>query len=353
MDGILLNKKIGIIGGGITGLIVGIFLAKEGHKVSIFEKNTLLSETSSKTTKLLHGGLRYLENFHFNEVKNGLNDRSWWLENFPNHTRKLKILIPFNNIFSITLIKSFFGIKLYEFLAGSKNLGKSSISKQIKSDPFVLKDNYKTYLSFFDGSMDDESLGRELISLAKELNIEILEFNEVKNFDTQGTVNKRHFDKIILAVGPWSKMLLEQNKIKSQKDIDYIKGSHLIINRRLESGLMFSGICKSRYIFALPYKDHTLLGTTEEKVSHPEFPEISKDEMKYLIDSFNQILRKPISKNEIISAYSGVRPLIKSKENFHKSSRDFFIQENDSLLTIFGGKWTTSPTIARKIVTMI
>ena len=124
--------------------------------------------------------------------------------------------------------------------------------------------------------MDDESLGRELISLAKELNIEILEFNEVKNFDTQGTVNKRHFDKIILAVGPWSKMLLEQNKIKSQKDIDYIKGSHLIINRRLESGLMFSGICKSRYIFALPYKDHTLLGTTEEKVSHPEFPEISK-----------------------------------------------------------------------------
>ena len=101
MDGILLNKKIGIIGGGITGLIVGIFLAKEGHKVSIFEKNTLLSETSSKTTKLLHGGLRYLENFHFNEVKNGLNDRSWWLENFPNHTRKLKILIPFKNIFSL------------------------------------------------------------------------------------------------------------------------------------------------------------------------------------------------------------------------------------------------------------
>ena len=240
------------------------------------------------------------------------NDRSWWLENFPDHTRKLKILIPFKNIFSLTLIKSFFGIKLYEFLAGSKNLGKSSISKQIKSDHFVLKDNYKTYLSFFDGSMDDESLGRELISLAKELNIEILEFNEVKNFDTQGAVNKRHFDKIILAVGPWSKMLLEQNKIKSQKDIDFIKGSHLIINRRLESGLMFSGICKSRYIFALPYKDHTLLGTTEEKVSHPEFPEISKDEMKYLIDSFNQILRKPISKNEIISAYSGVRPLILS-----------------------------------------
>ena len=76
MDGILLNKKIGIIGGGITGLIVGIFLAKEGHKVSIFEKNTLLSETSSKTTKLLHGGLRYLENFYFNA--NNFHNFSWF-----------------------------------------------------------------------------------------------------------------------------------------------------------------------------------------------------------------------------------------------------------------------------------
>ena len=126
-----LNKKIGIIGGGITGLIVGIFLAKEGHKVSIFEKSTLLSETSSKTTKLLHGGLRYLENFYFNEVKNGLNDE---LENFPKQTRKLKIVIPFKSRFSLALIKFFFGIKLYKFLAGSKNLGESSMSKQIKYD---------------------------------------------------------------------------------------------------------------------------------------------------------------------------------------------------------------------------
>ena len=72
MDGILLSKKIGIIGGGISGLVVGIFLAREGHKVSIFEKKALLSETSSKTTKLLHGGLRYLENFHIKEVQKDL-----------------------------------------------------------------------------------------------------------------------------------------------------------------------------------------------------------------------------------------------------------------------------------------
>ena len=352
MDGTLLHKSIGIIGGGITGLIVGIFLAKEGHKVSIYEKNALLSETSSKTTKLLHGGLRYLESFHFNEVKNGLNDRSWWLENFPKHTNKLKISIPFRNIFSFMLLKSFLGIKLYEFLAGPKNLDTSKISKLLNNE-FSLKDEYKTFLSFYDGSMDDNSLGKELINLAKDLNIRLFENNEVINFDTNGAIDGSKFDKIILAVGPWSNILLEQNNIKSKKDIDYIKGSHLIINRKLESGLMFSSICRSRYIFALPYKGNTLLGTTEEKVMHPELMYISKHEIDYLIDSYNQILKKPISISEIISSYSGIRPLIKSNDNFHKSSRDFFIQKDNSLLTIFGGKWTTSPSIARKIVTMI
>ena len=353
MDGILLNKNIGIVGGGITGLVVAIFLAKKGHAVSIFEKNKLLSETSSKTTKLLHGGLRYLENLHFQEVKNGLNDRSWWLENFPKNTKKLKISIPFSSQFSLSFIKSFIGIKLYESLAGSKNIGSSFISKKDNETNSILKDKYKACISFYDGSMDDYSLGKELIALAKDLNINIFENNKVNQVDTDGSIDKNQFDKIILAVGPWSKILLEENNIQSKKDIDYIKGSHLIIEREIESGLMFSSICKSRYIFALPYKGYTLLGTTEEKVSRPEMPEISKEEIRYLIDSYNQIIKKPILDSEIIDSYSGVRPLIKSKDNYHNSSRDFFIQENDSLLTIFGGKWTTSPSIARKIVTMI
>ena len=353
MDGIHLPKKIGIIGGGITGLIVGIFLAKEGFKVTIYEKNKLLAQTSSKTTKLLHGGLRYLENFHFNEVKNGLNDRFWWLENFPKHTSRLKISIPFKSIYSMAFLKSFLGIKLYEILAGSKNIGSSNILKLLKDDESILKNEYNTILSFFDGSMDDMSLGSKLIQSARNLNINLLENTEVTNFDRNGIIDGCKFDKIILAVGPWSKILLEQNNIESQRDIDFIKGSHLVVDRKIISGLMFSSICKSRYIFALPYNGGTLLGTTEEKVKHPDDAKISRIERDYLIDSFNQILKKPISVSEIISSYSGVRPLIKSKDNYHKSSRDFYIQENKSLLTIFGGKWTTSPSIARKIVTMI
>jgi len=353
MAGIHLNKKIGIIGGGITGLVIGIFLARAGHNVSIFEKKSLLSETSSKTTKLLHGGLRYLENFHFQEVKNGLNDRFWWLENFPKHTNKIKISIPFRQFFSIKFLKLYLGIKLYESLSGSKSLGKSSLTKTINSNNPQLKENYIRCLTFYDGVMDDYLLGKDLIILAKELNINIYEDTEVSNFDINGKIDSYSFDKVILAAGPWSKILLDKNQIKSEKDIDFIKGSHIILKRKLNSGYMFSGICKSRYVFALPYKDFTLVGTTEERAESPENPSISLNEKKYLIDSYNKILKDPISYDEIDSSYSGVRPLIKSKNNFHNSSRDFYIQQDKSLISIFGGKWTTSPSIARKIATII
>ena len=93
MDGIHLSNKIGIVGGGITGLISAYFLSQEGYKVDLYEKKTLLSETSSKTTKLIHGGIRYLENLQFHEVKNGINDRKWWLENFPDETKLQEIVI--------------------------------------------------------------------------------------------------------------------------------------------------------------------------------------------------------------------------------------------------------------------
>ena len=346
-------KKIGIIGGGISGLVVGIFLAREGHQVSIFEKKSLLSETSSKTTKLLHGGLRYLENLHIKEVRNGLNDRHWWLKNFPQNTNKIKISIPLRNFFSFELLKFYSGIKLYEFLAGKKKLGESRFFLNTAFPDIALSKSHKGYLSFYDGVMDDDLLGNDLINLAKDLKINLYENHEVSFFDINGNIDNEEFEKVILAVGPWTKIMLKKNNINTTKEIDYIKGSHLIINRKIKSGLMFKGICQSRYVFALPYKENTLLGTTEVRVDSPEEPKIDINEKNYLVDSINMVLQDSITTNNIISTYSGVRPLIKSKNNFHESSRDFYIQQDSNLISIFGGKWTTSPSIARKIATIL
>ncbi len=117
---------------------------------------------------------------------------------------------------------------------------------------------------------------------------------------------------------------------------------------------MFEAICKKRYIFALPYKNNTLLGTTEKRTDSPDTPIIDEDEKDYLIQSYNSFFSKQISSENILYNYSGVRPLIKSnKKNFHNSSRDFYIDQNEKLICVFGGKWTTAPSIAKKIVTII
>jgi Glycerol-3-phosphate dehydrogenase len=238
-------------------------------------------------------------------------------------------------------------------LAGKKKLGKSKLFLNKAFKDIELVKNYKGYLSFYDGVMDDELLGNDLINLAKELKINLYENHEVSFFDIYGNIDNEKFEKVILAVGPWTKILLKKNNINPSKEIDYIKGSHLIINRKIKSALMFKGVCQSRYIFALPYKENVLLGTTEVRVNSPDEPKININEKNYLVDSINTVLKNPISSNDIISTYSGVRPLIKSKNNFHESSRDFYIQQDSNLISIFGGKWTTSPSIARKIATII
>ena len=354
MAGTLLNKKIGIIGGGVTGVITAIFLAKSGCNVTVFEKKELLSETSSRTTKLLHGGIRYLESFQIKEVKNGLNDRYWWLKNFPKSTKKIEILIPFKSFFSTQFIKYFIGIKFYQLLSFKKSLGKGRLlSKKTKSNIFI-NTNYKNFLTFFDGAMDDKSLSRKLRDELNMLEVDVYENYEVCNFNEAGQVDKFNFDQIILAAGPWTKILLEKNNIESDKEIDFIKGSHLVINKSIETGFMFDGICKTRYIFALPYENKTLLGTTEKRVDNPDNPVIESEEKDYLINSYNSFFKDQITQEDVISSFSGVRPLIKSSnKDFHKSTRDFYLQKNKKMIAIFGGKWTTAPSTARKIVTII
>jgi len=353
MDGIHLSNKIGIVGGGITGLISAYFLSQEGYKVDLYEKKTLLSETSSKTTKLIHGGIRYLENLQFHEVKNGINDRKWWLENFPDETKLQEIIILSKKKLSPEIFKFFFGIKIYETFAGRSNIKTGRLYKHDDLLSLDIKNNIAAGISFYDGLMQ-ESVGQEIIKRCKSNGVNFFENNEIKSIRSEGRIEEKQYKKIIIATGPWVSSFLEQNKIDTNKTIDYIKGSHLIINRKIKKGLMFKDQKKHRYIFALPYQGNLLLGTTEQRVSSPEDNHVLDSEVNYLLESINIYIDRPINKDEIIESYSGVRPLIKSKaQDFHSSSRDFYIQKDHNLLSLFGGKWTTAPSIARNIVKIV
>ncbi len=353
MDGIHLSNKIGIVGGGITGLISAYFLSQEGYKVDLYEKKTLLSETSSKTTKLIHGGIRYLENLQFHEVKNGINDRKWWLENFPDETKLQEIIILSKKKLSPEIFKFFFGIKIYETFAGRSNIKTGRLYKHDDLLSLDIKNNIAAGISFYDGLMQ-ESVGQEIIKRCKSNGVNFFENNEIKSIRSEGRIEEKQYKKIIIATGPWVSSFLEQNKIDTNKTIDYIKGSHLIINRKIKKGFMFKDQKKQRYIFALPYQGNLLLGTTEQRVSSPEDNHVLDSEVNYLLESINIYIDRPINKDEIIESYSGVRPLIKSKaQDFHSSSRDFYIQKDHNLLSLFGGKWTTAPSIARNIVKIV
>ena len=353
MDGIHLNNKVGIVGGGITGLISAYFLSLEGYEVDLYEKKTLLSETSSKTTKLIHGGIRYLENLQFYEVKNGINDRKWWLENFPNQTKLQEIIILSKKRLSPEILKFFVGIKVYETFAGRSNIKTGRFYKKDDLLSFGIKNNITAGISFYDGLMQ-ESVGQEIVKRCKSNGVNFFENNEIKSIRSEGYIEEKQYKKIIIATGPWVSSFLKQNKIHTNKTIDYIKGSHLVINRKIKNGFMFRDQKKQRYIFALPYEGNLLLGTTEQRVSTPEDKEILDSEVNYLLESINIYIHRPINKDEIIESYAGVRPLIKSKaKDFHSSSRDFYIQKDKNLLSLFGGKWTTAPSIARNIVRIV
>ena len=348
-----MSNKIGIVGGGITGLISAYFLSLEGYKVDLYEKKTLLSETSSKTTKLIHGGIRYLENLQFHEVKNGINDRKWWLENFPDETKLQEIIILSKKKLSPEIFKFFFGIKIYETFAGRSNIKTGRLYKHDDLLSLDIKNNIAAGISFYDGLMQ-ESVGQEIIKRCKSNGVNFFENNEIKSIRSEGRIEEKQYKKIIIATGPWVSSFLEQNKIDTNKTIDYIKGSHLIINRKIKKGFMFKDQKKQRYIFALPYQGNLLLGTTEQRVSSPEDNHVLDSEVNYLLESINIYIDRPINKDEIIESYSGVRPLIKSKaQDFHSSSRDFYIQKDHNLLSLFGGKWTTAPSIARNIVKIV
>ena len=353
MDGTHLKNKIGIVGGGITGLISAYFLSQEGYEVDLYEKKTLLSETSSKTTKLIHGGIRYLENLQFHEVKNGINDRKWWLENFPNETKLQEIIILSKRKFSSEILKFFIGIKVYEAFAGRQNIKTGRLYNQKDLVSFGIKNKISAGISFFDGLMQ-ESVGQEIIKRCKRNGVNFYENNEIKSIRPEGYIEEKQYKKIIIATGPWISVFLKQNKIESNKAIDYIKGIHLVINRIIKKGFMFRDQKKHRYIFAIPYQGNLLLGTTEKRVSTPEDKQILDSEVNYLLESINAFIDRPVSKDEIIGSYAGVRPLIKSKtQDFHSSSRDFYIQKDQNLLSLFGGKWTTAPSIARNIVRIV
>ena len=353
-----------IIGGGINGAGLARDAAGRGLSVCLADKGEIGGATSSWSTKLIHGGLRYLENYEFKLVRESLKEREIIYKIAKPISKPIPFIIPYvDKIRPAWLIKM--GLFLYDNLGGKTIIPKSNTLDISKKLPNILKKEYKTGFQYFDVQIDDKKLTKLNIKSAKKYKAKVLEYNKVKKAEIDGNEWVIHLQKgekikskiLINASGPWINETLKKNiKIKSKNKIRLVKGSHIITKKLYKKDVAFTfQNTDKRIIFVIPYKKKfSLIGTTEIEVKSPENKEISKKEIQYLIRSVNNYLEKQISTKDIVDSYSGIRPLIEDFNQASKVTRDYIFDLNIikklPLLSIYGGKLTTYRKLAENVL---
>ena len=348
---------VGIVGGGINGLCAAWELRKLGAEVTLFERDEVVAHTSRSSSKLLHGGLRYLENFEFRLVKEALAERHWWLENAPKSMVKpLKILLPIyvQQSRSRLLLKT--GLWLYDRLAGGQNIANHqhlSAANMLQECPLLNRQGLKGGYQFWDGQMDDFALGNWVAAQVRDTGATILEQHKVSTLTTCGelVVNQKkcEFDHIINLAGPWAQQLLTNSGIHSSYQLDLVRGSHIVIDQPLASGLLLPVPQERRIFFVLPYQDKTLIGTTEVRQGINAPVTCSDEEKEYLLRAYNSYFTHQIAESDIIDSFAGVRPLIYSDASPNKATREYKFETVGRLTTVFGGKWTTARALGEQV----
>lgn len=353
-----------IIGGGINGCGIARDAAGRGYKVLLLEMNDLGSGTSSASTKLIHGGLRYLEQYEFALVRKALHERDVLLNLAPHIIRPLRFVLPHaKHLRPFWMLRV--GVMIYDFLSGNTKLKKSN---KTNINNKILKYKFKKGLEYTDcwvedarlvilNAMDAQLRGAKIMRDTKCLS--------VKRAD-QGWViqtNRGEFQSqmIVNAAGPWAAQMIEASDGLDKRPLRLVKGSHIIvpkIYRGTECYIVQND--DGRIVFTIPYEnDYTLIGTTEQDIGHDpdQAISISEDEISYLIAVIDTYFKTKIHKHDIVSTYSGVRPLMDGEGDASKVSRDYQIdmqcKDGAHYLSVLGGKITTYRVLAEDVMEKI
>ena len=370
--GYILNKTdLLIIGGGINGAGIAADAALRGLSVVLCEKDDLASHTSSYSSKLIHGGLRYLEYYEFRLVRKALKERQLLLNISPNLIHPLKFIMPHNKYCRpFWLLR--LGLFLYDHLNWHQSLPKSvrvNLSKKGIINP--LKPTVKKALAYFDATVDDARLVVMNAQQAKKHGATILTRHEVINLQRTDSMwnvrvkNKQKGTKIVYqakavvnAAGPWGDDILKNvAHFSSAHHVKLVKGSHIVTHKLYEADHAYILQHEDkRIVFVIPFADDfSLIGTTDIEFSgNKNTPSIDEDEKSYLLNIVNTYFNKNIAEHDIVWSFSGVRSLFDSGENNPSAlSRDYVLQldaKNNAcpLLSVFGGKITTYRYLAKE-----
>jgi glycerol-3-phosphate dehydrogenase len=353
--------RIAVVGGGINGTGVTWELARKGYDVTLFERNLCGAQTSSATTKLIHGGLRYLEGLHVALVRESLRERAWLLAHLPQLVTPVEILLPLYGDSPRRKTTVRLGLAMYDALAGRENIERHHwlTAEEIAARAPITPDDLRGGFSYWDAQVDDFELVRLVVASAIRDGAHVRERTPVASVRRDGngwllsTANgeAERFDMLVNAAGPWMNDLLTVEGLASRYRLSLVRGSHLVLARRVsEAGLLLQSLGDRRIFFVLPWKGATLVGTTEVLQREvTERVEPSEEEIEYLIARFNHYFREPITRRDVASSFAGVRPLVGRSANPSAIGREYRVERHGNLINIWGGKMTTFMALARKV----
>lgn len=358
-----------IIGGGATGCGVALDAAARGLKVALVEKNDFSEGTSSRSTKLVHGGVRYLEmavkkldRVQYNLVKDGLHERGLLLKNARHLSNRLALVTPLYKWYEVPYV--FAGLKFYDVLSGKQNIGHSRLlsrKEALKRFPGLKAEGLKAGVLYYDGQFHDARMALALALTAQQHGAVISNHVAVTELLKTGDLlyGARLSDSltgdswtikahgIINATGPFVDSIRRMDNPEAKNILTVSTGIHIVLDKRFappDTGLMIPETEDGRVLFVLPWEDHALVGTTDEPAEISEHPKPLEQEIDYLLRHVTRYFNLKAEKSDVKAVWSGLRPLVSDPQaaDTAKLARDHVIEDSLSgLLTIAGGKWTT------------
>jgi glycerol-3-phosphate dehydrogenase len=362
-----------VIGGGATGAGCALDAASRGFSVLLLEQHDFGKGTSSRSTKLIHGGVRYLRQGNIALVRESLRERGLLLKNAPRVVHKQEFVIPCYSLREKLFYG--FGMKAYDLLAGKYSIGKSRILKReeiIERTPNIKREQLKGGILYYDGQFDDTRLLIDILRTAEDHGAVALNYSRVSALtkSKEGLIDGVEFvdvetgathevsaKAVINATGVFCSAIQEMSEPDSKPVVAYSQGVHLVFDRRFlasESAMMIPKTGDGRVLFCIPWQEHALVGTTDTPVETAELePRALGSEIDFILENATEYLVAKPTRDDILSVFAGIRPLIRkgasAKTSSLSRSHDLFV-DRSGLITITGGKWTTFRKMAEDAV---